>query len=92
MNDEKLEELIGDIFRMPDPQWFSDKWSRHIVYWKETADKGERFWEWLLENIDKPHLSIPYKPNSPCLDVRALLERKHWEYHSSTQTARENNE
>jgi len=42
MKDETLEELIGDIFGAPNPQWFSDKWARHIVHWKEKADQLDK--------------------------------------------------
>ena len=38
-----LEEFLKDIYRMPDPEWFSNRWGQIVKEWSEKAEKFDRY-------------------------------------------------
>ena len=78
----------GGIFNDPfdEMDLKGEKEEDENTIWGQT--KWDVFWDWLLENIEK-NLSIKYKSNSPCFDLRELLERKYEEYYEQKEEAEE---
>ena len=53
-----LKEFLKDIFRMPDPEWFSNRWGQIVKEWIEKAEKLDELQktmpsEELLQKMDK---------------------------------------
>ena len=38
-----LDEFLKDIYRMPDPEWFSNRWGQIVKEWSEKAEKFDRY-------------------------------------------------
>lgn len=63
---EVIQELANDIFGMPNPQWFTDKWLNTFQEIFEKADKYDKiidltkthYYDYAVENLPELILQI----------------------------------
>ena len=68
-----LDEFLKDIYRMPDPKWFSNRWGQIVKEWSEKAEKFDRY---NLYKISLEENGVWGTINK--LDAKIEAIKKHW--------------